>query len=62
MVEIHGLEGFREKLSPPRPIFIYIPAGPIVDRVMGDLALNLDKGDIIVDAGNSYWGDSIRRH
>ena len=62
IVEIHGLEGFREKLSPPRPIFIYIPAGPIVDRVIDDLVSHLDKGDVVVDAGNSYWGDSIRRH
>ncbi|MFQ5873135.1 MAG: phosphogluconate dehydrogenase (NAD(+)-dependent, decarboxylating) [Dehalococcoidia bacterium] len=62
MVEIGGLEGFREELSPPRPIFIYIPAGPIVDRVIDDLVPHLDRGDVIVDSGNSYWGDSIRRH
>ncbi len=62
MVEVSSLEGFREKLSLTRPIFIYIPAGPIVDRVIEDLVPHLDKGDIIIDAGNSYWGDSIRRH
>lgn len=62
MVEIPSLEGFHDKLTQPRPIFIYIPAGPIVDRVIDDLTLHLDKGDIIVDGGNSYWGDSIRRH
>lgn len=62
MVEIGSLEGFRKKLSTPRPIFIYIPAGPIVDRVIDDLIPHLDKGDVIIDAGNSYWGDSIRRH
>lgn len=62
VVEIRNLDGFREKLSPPRPIFIYIPAGPIVDRVIADLVPHLDKGDVIVDSGNSYWGDSIRRH
>lgn len=62
LVEVHSLDGFREKLSPPRAIFIYIPAGPIVDRVIDDLVPHLDRGDIIVDSGNSYWGDSIRRH
>ena len=62
MVEISSLEGFREKLSPPRPIFVYIPAGPIVDRIIDELVPHLDKKDIIVDGGNSYWGDSIRRH
>ncbi len=62
MVEVNSLVGFREKLSPTRPIFIYIPAGPIVDRVIDDIIPHIDKGDVIVDAGNSYWGDSIHRH
>ena len=62
MVEVNSLDGFREKLSPSRPIFIYIPAGPTVDHVINDIVPHIDKGDIIVDAGNSYWGDSIRRH
>ena len=62
MVEVSSLEGFREQLSPARPIFIYIPAGPMVDHVLDDIVLHLDKGDIIVDGGNSYWGDSIRRY
>jgi len=62
MAGVSSLKGFHDELSPARPIFIYIPAGPIVDRVIEDLVPHLDKGDIIVDAGNSYWGDSIRRH
>jgi len=62
LIKVHSLDGFHEKLSPPRPVFIYIPAGPIIDRVIDDLAKHLEKGDIIVDGGNSYWGDSIRRH
>lgn len=62
LIGISGLDGFREKLPPPRPVLIYIPAGPVVDHVINDLVLHLDKGDIIVDGGNSYWGDSIRRH
>ncbi len=62
LIGIPSLDGFHEKLSPPRPVFIYIPAGPLVDRVIDDLVLHLDKGDIIIDGGNSYWGDSIRRH
>jgi 6-phosphogluconate dehydrogenase len=62
LIGIQSLGGFREKLSPPRAVFVYIPAGPAVDRVIDDLVSQLDKGDIIVDGGNSYWGDSIRRH
>ncbi|MGK7390405.1 MAG: phosphogluconate dehydrogenase (NAD(+)-dependent, decarboxylating) [Candidatus Cyclobacteriaceae bacterium M2_1C_046] len=51
----------KEKLDGPRVVFMYVPAGPIVDAVIDQLLNNLEKGDIIVDGGNSYWGDSIRR-
>ena len=62
MVSIDSLSGFREQLSPPRPILVYIPAGLIVDRVIDDLVPHLERGDVVVDSGNSYWGDSIRRY
>ncbi|HSE84315.1 MAG TPA: decarboxylating 6-phosphogluconate dehydrogenase [Thermodesulfobacteriota bacterium] len=62
LVEAKNLQDFRESLSPPRAVFIYILAGPIVDVVIDGLASKLEEGDIIVDGGNSYWGDSIRRH
>ncbi len=62
MVSVDSLSGFREQLSPPRPILVYIPAGPIVDRVIDDLVPHLERGDVVVDSGNSYWGDSIRRY
>lgn len=48
-------------LTPPRIIMIYVPAGPVVDDVQDGLAATLEAGDIIVDGGNSYWGDTIRR-
>jgi len=60
--EVKSLAGFRAALTPSRAVFVYVPAGPIVDKVLGDLAKELESGDIIVDGGNSYWGDSIRRH
>ncbi len=60
--EVTSLSGFKGKLKAPRVIFLYIPAGPTVDETLDDLAANLDEGDIIADGGNSYWGDSIRRH
>lgn len=62
LVEIKSYDGFRKNLSSPRVIFVYIPAGPEVGRVLDDIASMLEKGDILVDGGNSYWGDSIRRH
>jgi 6-phosphogluconate dehydrogenase len=48
----------------PRPRFamLYVPAGPLVDRLLEELSGVFEPGDIIADGGNSYWGDSIRRH
>ena len=54
--------GFAEELAPPRVVFLYVPAGPIVDQVLDELSEHLQSGDIVVDGGNSYWGDSIRRY
>jgi 6-phosphogluconate dehydrogenase len=62
LVEASSLADFKAQLAPPRAVFIYVPAGPVVDKILDDLAAELDEGDILVDGGNSYWGDSIRRH
>ena len=62
LVEVRSYKDLKAELSPPRAIFIYIPAGPTVDKVLDDLATQLDEGDVLVDGGNSYWGDSIRRY
>lgn len=59
--DAYGLPGFYDKLGRPRILFIYIPAGPLVDQVIDELSEYLDQGDIIVEGGNAYWGDSIRR-
>jgi 6-phosphogluconate dehydrogenase len=50
-----------ESLSGPRVVFVYIHAGPAIDEMIDRLLVVLEPGDIIVDGGNSYWGDSIRR-
>jgi 6-phosphogluconate dehydrogenase len=62
LAEVGSLKEFKAQLAPPRVVFLYIPAGPPVDQILDDLAKRLDEGDILVDGGNSYWGDSIRRH
>jgi 6-phosphogluconate dehydrogenase len=43
-------------------VFIYIPAGPAIDAVIDDFTEVLENEDILIDGGNSYWGDSIRRY
>jgi 6-phosphogluconate dehydrogenase len=62
LVPVDGLNGLRTELAGPRRIFLYVPAGPAVDAVLADLATVVEAGDVVVDGGNSYWGDSIRRH
>jgi 6-phosphogluconate dehydrogenase len=59
---VSDLAGLKDKLSAPRAVFLYIPAGEAVDELIDRLADVLEKGDLIIDGGNSYWGDSIRRH
>ncbi len=49
------------KLSPPRVLWLMIPAGEAVDRMLETLVPLLAQGDIIVDGGNSYYKDSLRR-
>jgi 6-phosphogluconate dehydrogenase len=61
LVNVKSIKKLKEHLTAPRVIFIYIPSGPSLDRLIYRLSVILDKEDIIIDGGNSYWGDSIRR-
>ena len=48
------------KLKPPRVIWLMVPAA-VVDKTLSDLTSCVKKGDIIIDGGNSYYVDDIRR-
>jgi 6-phosphogluconate dehydrogenase len=61
MTELQAIDAFCATLPQPRMILLYVPAGPVIDTVIQELAPHLKSGDIIVDGGNSYWGDSQRR-
>ena len=52
---------FVELLRRPRAIMMLVPAGAPVDSVITDLLPHLDKGDLIIDAGNSYFKDTDLR-
>lgn len=56
-----NLPALRDHLEGPRVVLLYIHAGPAIDQMIENLLEVLSPGDIIVDGGNSYWGDSIRR-
>ena len=55
-----SLDEFVGKLSKPRAVWMMVPAA-IVDKIIGEVAGLLDKGDILIDGGNSYYVDDIRR-
>lgn len=55
-----SLEDFVKKLSPPRAAWLMVPAA-VVDSTLGELAPLMQSGDIIIDGGNSYYIDDIRR-
>ncbi len=55
-----SLDDFVSKLTPPRVAWLMVPAA-VVDKTLNDLASLMQKGDIIIDGGNSYYIDDIRR-
>jgi 6-phosphogluconate dehydrogenase len=56
-----SLEDLASKLSAPRSVWVMVPAGEITEKTVDDVAAVLDSGDAIVDGGNSYYRDDIRR-
>lgn len=55
-----SLDAFISKLKPPRAIWLMIPAA-LVDTMLDQLVSVVDAGDVIIDGGNSYYIDDIRR-
>ena len=55
-----SIEEFVGKLTKPRAVWIMVPAA-VVDQTIDKLTKHMEKGDIIIDGGNSYYKDDIRR-
>lgn len=56
-----SIEELASKLPHPRIVWIMVPAGAAVDEVIAEANGHLSAGDIIVDGGNSYYKDALKR-
>lgn len=56
-----GLAELAAALGRPRVIWMMVPAGDPVDQVIAELTPHLEPGDVLIDGGNSFYRDSIRR-
>jgi 6-phosphogluconate dehydrogenase len=59
---VMDLKAVKNLLQPSRMIFLWIPAGPGVDQLIDSLVPFLNKGDILIDGGNSHFRDSQVRY
>jgi 6-phosphogluconate dehydrogenase len=58
---VSSLQDLASKLNAPRSVWVMVPAGEITERTVRDVAAVLEPADAIVDGGNSYYRDDIRR-
>ena len=56
-----SLEEFVSKLEKPRTIWVMLPAGRITEDTIAQLAKLMESGDVIIDGGNTFWQDDVRR-
>lgn len=62
LASANTIEEVVNNLTPPRTVFLMVSAGKAVDEVIRKLVISgLAKGDIVVDGGNSFYKDSVRR-
>ena len=61
VVGAHSIEEMCGLLKSPRRVMIMVKAGDVVDKTIDQILPHLDKGDIIIDGGNSLFTDSNRR-
>ncbi len=60
-IGVSNLDELATHLSPPRVIWIMVPAGAPVDQTIETLLPRLERGDVLIDGGNSNFHDSMRR-
>lgn len=58
----YSVDAFVESLEKPRRILLMVQAGEATDKTIASLTPHLDKGDILIDGGNTFYKDTIRRN
>jgi 6-phosphogluconate dehydrogenase len=58
---VNKYKDFVSYLDHPRIIYLSLPAGPTIDSVLNELVPYLEEGDVVMDGGNSFYSDSIKR-
>ncbi len=59
--EVPSLEALVQSLERPRAVWVMVPSGEATQETIDELAHLLSKNDIVIDGGNSYYKDSVRR-
>ncbi len=61
IADVDSLEWLVNSLEPPRAVWVMVPDGPPTEQTVDDVAALLSPDDIVIDGGNSFYKDSIRR-
>src|SRR6202011_1529294 len=61
VVGTHSIQELVEVLKKPRRVMLMVKAGETVDQMIDQLLPHLEKGDIVIDGGNSHYPDTNRR-
>src|SRR5262249_14168690 len=56
-----GIDELVRRLAKPRAVWVMLPAGEITEATIGQLADRLEPDDVIIDGGNTFWKDDVRR-
>jgi 6-phosphogluconate dehydrogenase len=56
-----SLDDFVSRLSPPRTVWVMVPAGDPTEQTVTSLGQRLQRGDLVIDGGNTYYKDDVRR-
>src|SRR6267142_1793479 len=57
----NDIKDFISRLQRPRLVWLMLPAGEITEKMIEELTVSMDENDIVLDGGNTFYRDDIRR-